>query len=377
MRASSARSLAAVLGMGIAVAGCGGAGSGAGDGGGPPTNSQDGPPAGYPDGKAAVPAAARAEEVSAPTTVVGTGTPASCSGEAFVAAVARGGVITFDCGPDPVTIVLTETAKVFNDQGTKLVIDGGNKVTLSGGGKIRILYMATCDQAQVYPPGPGDCNSNPGVQLVVQNITFVDGNAKGIADSDNAGGGGAIYAQGGSLKVVHARFFNNVCADLGSDVGGGAIRKLDYLPASGAGPARPAWVVDSTFGGKEGLGNACANGGALSSIGVSWNIINTLISESRAVGHGANSGQGGNGGAIYNDGNEIVLSITSSLIENNQANEGGSAVFFVSNDKSGSITITDSITRNNPRGTFETDNLPGFFVIAKAAAQIVRSQILR
>jgi hypothetical protein len=57
--------------------------------------------------------------------VVGTGTPASCTGEAFVAAVALGGVITFDCGPDPVTIVLSETARVFNDRGTQLVIDGG------------------------------------------------------------------------------------------------------------------------------------------------------------------------------------------------------------------------------------------------------------
>ncbi len=212
------------------------------------------------------------------------------------------------------TIVLTPTAKVFNDKGTKLVIDGGNKVTLSGGGKIRILYMATCDKAQVYPPGPGDCNTNPGVQLVVQNITFVDGNAKGIPDgTNNGGGGGAIHAQGGSLKVVNARFFNNVCDDLGSDVGGGAIRKLDYLVAPGAGPARPVWIVNSTFGGKAGFGNSCANGGALSSIGVSWNIINTLLSENTAVGHGANSGQGGNGGAIYNDGNEIVLNITSSL----------------------------------------------------------------
>jgi len=359
---------------GLAPAACGG-------GGGPattPTNPQDGPPAGYPDGHAAVPAAGQAEDVSSPTTVVGTGTAASCTGDAFVAAVAAGGVITFDCGPDPATIVLTQTAKVFNDKGTKLVIDGGNKVTLSGGGKVRILYMSTCDQAQVYPPGPGDCNTNPGVQLVVQNITFVDGSAKGIPEGGNNGaGGGAIHAQGGSLKVVNARFFNNVCDDLGSDLGGGAIRKLDYLVAAGAGPARPVWIVNSTFGGKAGLGNSCANGGALSSIGVSWNIINSLLSENTAVGHGANDGDGGNGGAIYNDGNEIVLDVRSSLIENNVANEGGSAIFFVSNNKTGSITITDSITRNNPRGTFETPDLPGFYVIAKGPAEIVNSQILR
>ncbi|HWP05797.1 MAG TPA: hypothetical protein VNN72_08655 [Polyangiaceae bacterium] len=343
-----------------------------------PTNPQEGPAAGYPDGHASVPAEGREEDVSSPTTVVGTGTPESCTSDDFVDAVATGGVITFDCGSEPATIVLTKTAKVFNDRGTKLVIDGGNKITLSGGGRIRILYMATCDKAQVYPPGDGDCNTNPGVELVVQNITFVDGSAKGIADgSNNGGGGGAIHAQGGSLKVYNARFFNNVCDDLGSDVGGGAIRKLDYLVAPGAGPKRPVWVVNSTFGGGPGLGNSCANGGALSSIGVSWNILNSLFSENTAVGHGANDGDGGNGGAIYNDGNEIVMNLTSSLLENNVANEGGSAVFFVSNDRSGSITIKDSITRNNPRGTFETPDLPGFYVLAKQPADVVNSEISR
>jgi hypothetical protein len=133
--------------------------------------------------------------------------------------------------------------------------------------------------------------------------------------------------------------------------------------------------VNSTFGGKAGFGNSCANGGALSSIGVSWNILNSLFSFNTAVGHGANSGNGGNGGAIYNDGNEIVLNITSSLLEDNMANEGGSAVFFVSNNKTGSITVTDSLTQRNPRGTFET--LPGFYVIAKDPLLNVNSQILR
>src|SRR5215218_3483837 len=104
MAATSSVSLAAVLGIAVAVAGCGDKGSGAGDGGGGPvTNPDDGPPAGYPDGHAAIPAAGQAEDVSSPTTVIGTGTPASCTGDAFVAAVAEGGVVTFDCGPDPVT----------------------------------------------------------------------------------------------------------------------------------------------------------------------------------------------------------------------------------------------------------------------------------
>ncbi|HEX2691764.1 MAG TPA: hypothetical protein VHN14_34375 [Kofleriaceae bacterium] len=102
-----------------------------GSGGPPPpgTNPQEGPAAGWADGHATLPPEAQLEDVSSPTTVVGTGTAVSCTGDAFVAAVAQGGIITFDCGPDPVTIVLTATAKLFNDKGTKLVIDGGSRAT--------------------------------------------------------------------------------------------------------------------------------------------------------------------------------------------------------------------------------------------------------
>src|SRR6185369_8955464 len=96
-----------------AVAGCSAPTTGAPT----PTNPQDGPPAGWPDGHAPIPPEGQAEDVSSPTSVVWTGTPASCTGAAFVAAVAKGGVITFDCGPDPVVITLDRTAKVVNDTG--------------------------------------------------------------------------------------------------------------------------------------------------------------------------------------------------------------------------------------------------------------------
>jgi hypothetical protein len=67
--------------------------------------------------------------------------------------------------------------------------------------------------------------------------------------------------------------------------------------------------VNSTFGGEE-LGNVCSNGGALSSIGVSYTVINSVFTHNEAIGYGANpqrSGTpgGGSGGAIYNDGNTL------------------------------------------------------------------------
>jgi hypothetical protein len=100
----------------------------------PMTDPQAGPPAGNPQGQCAVPTEAEPEDVSSPRTVIGTGEPASCTSAAVVAAVAAGGVITFDCRPDPVTIQMDATAKIVNNTGPKIVIDGGGKVTLSGRG---------------------------------------------------------------------------------------------------------------------------------------------------------------------------------------------------------------------------------------------------
>ncbi|MEM7136431.1 MAG: hypothetical protein AAF500_07630 [Myxococcota bacterium] len=342
-------------------AGSGGAPAAPGD---PRTNPGDGPPTGNGDGTCQVPVEAQAADITTPDTVVGDGTPESCTSASFVDAVSRGGTIVFDCGPDPVVITLEETARVFNDQNPDVVIDGGGLVTLSGGGAVRILYQNTCDQAQVWTTPNCDNQDHP--RLTVQNLTFVDGNAKSVSE-----GGGAIFARGGRLKVVNSRFLNNVCEDVGPDIGGGAIRTFDQFED------RPVYVVNSTFGG-EGLGNVCSNGGALSSIGVSYTVINSVFEGNRAIGNGANPAQpgtpgGGSGGAIYNDGNTFTLTVCGTQMSNNTANEGGGAIFFVSNDRSGNLTIEDSELIANPSAGFETDGYPGIFVLASAPPKITAS----
>jgi hypothetical protein len=324
------------------------------------------PPAGNPTGTAPVPAAARAIDTSSPDVVIGNGTPASCTSAAVVDAVAQGGVITFDCGPNPVTIVMNQTAKVVNDTGPEIVIDGGNKVTLSGDGVRRILYMNTCDQAQVWTTS--HCNDQDHPRLTVQNLTLVRGNAGGQTLD---GGGGAIYVRGGRFKIVNSRFFDNECAPTGTDVGGAAVRVFDQYNDL------PVYVTHSTFGGAPGYGNECANGGGLSSIGVSWTVINSLFTHNRAIGSGANGGYpgGGNGGAIYNDGNTMTLTVRGTRMENNVANEGGGAIFFVSNNRTGHLVIDDSILAYNPSLSFETKGYPGIFYLGDGPPQVTGSLI--
>ncbi|WP_437754860.1 hypothetical protein [Sorangium sp. So ce1389] len=335
---------AAEGGAGAGDAGAGGAGAG-GTTPGSPAHAGGGPAAGNPDGSCAVPAEAQAADTSSPTTVIGDGTPESCTSEAVVAAVAGGGVITFDCGPDPITITLEETAKIFNDTGPEIVIDGGGLVTLSGGGARRILYMNTCDEAQVWTTPNCDNQDHP--RLTVQNLTFIEGDSTGDDDE----GGGAIFAQGGRLKVVNSRFFNNACDPTGPDLGGAGIRA--FMQYEGL----PLYVVNSTFGGAEGYGNACANGGGISSIGVSWTVINSLFSHNRALGNGGNPAEagtpgGGSGGAIYNDGNTMTLTLCGTRIERNEVNAYGSAIFFVSNDHTGNIVIDRSVITGNVGGSW-------------------------
>ncbi len=312
--------------------------------------TDDMPAAGNPAGACGIPDEAMEEDTTTPDRVIGDGTPESCTSAAVLAAVAAGGVITFNCGPEPHTIVLEDTAKIVNNTGPRTVIDGGDLITLSGGGLHRILYMNTCDADQVWTTEHCDNQDHP--QLTVQNLTFADGDTRDLGEEDDYSGGGAIWVRGGRFKVVNCRFFNNACADTGPDLGGAAIRVFSQYEG------RPVYVVHSTFGGRDDLGNVCSNGGGISSIGVSWTILNSVFSHNSAIGNGGNPAEGGtpgggSGGAIYNDGNTMTLDICGTLIDSNTANAYGDAIFFVTNDHSGNIIIEDSTITNNTGGGWD------------------------
>ena len=308
-------------------------------------------PAEYGYGSAPVPSAAQPVNTAQPTQVIGDGSPGSCTSAAVVQAVAEGGIITFSCGPNPVTITMTATAKVVNTH-TLTVLDGGGKVTLSGGGQVQILYMNTCDPQQVYTTD--DCWQQEYPQLVVQNLTFEDAYSAIQQTSTSNYGGGAIFDEGGQLKVVNSGFISNGCYPSGPDLGGAAIRAFGMYAGS------PVYIADDTF-----RGGRCSNGGALSSIDATWDVIDSMFADNQAVGFGANpaaagTAGGGSGGAIYTDGDNYTVTIDDCLIENGSAREGGGAIFFVVDAGSGALTIENgSVLQNNPSGEFQ--NAPGIF----------------
>jgi Chlamydia polymorphic membrane protein (Chlamydia_PMP) repeat len=308
------------------------------------------PAAGNPAGKQPVPPAGQAVSTSHPNHVIGNGTPASCTSAAVVKAVAQGGIITFRCGTKPVTIVMKATAKVVNTS-HKIVLDGGGKVTLSGGGKIRILYMNTCDPKQKFITN--DCWEQQWPKLIVQNLTFKNAYSPVRQTATSNYGGGAIFDEGGQLKVVNSTFIGNRCYQSGPDLGGAAIR------ATGMYMSAPIYITRDTF-----TGNSCSNGAALSGLYANFFVVDSLMTGNKAIGFGANpagSGTpgGGSGGAIYTDGNHYNLTIDGTVISGNTAREGGSAIFFVVDAGGGTLRIEYSTLHNPKSGAFQTS--PGIF----------------
>jgi len=233
----------------------------------------------------------------------------------------------------------------------RVVLDGGGKVTLSGGGKIRILYMNTCDPKQKWITD--HCWEQEWPQLVVQNLTFTGAYSAVRETSTSSYGGGAIFDEGGQLKVVNSTFTDNRCYATGPDLGGAAIR------ATGMYMKIPVYITQDTF-----TDNSCSNGAALSGLYANFAVYNSLMTGNKAIGFGANPASngtpgGGSGGAIYTDGDHYNLLIDGTVIKDGSAREGGGAIFFVVDAEGGTLKIEYSTLRHNPSGEFQ--NAPGIF----------------
>ena len=307
------------------------------------------------------------------TTIVGTGTAASCTSAALAAAVRRGGNVAFSCGSAPVTIVVDQTLVTCNTDtcrhpwqgGTpvnQLTVDGGGLVTLSGGGVRGIYYANACEESFGWLTSACQHDSRPSVTF--RNITFADGNAQGpppgLAD---VGGGGAIAMRAGTLTVDDVVFRNNRTVTAHSDWGGGAVRVM--------GQDTPATFVRTTF-----TGNRGANGGALSSLHAPMIITDSVFTSNTATGSGASSGNGGNGGAVYFDGTWQSVVVRGATMTGNVAPEGGPGVFYVSNSRTGTLTIERSTITGNSGQRFWTAPYRSLFYLGTGPLPVIRGSVI-
>ncbi len=283
-------------------------------------------------------------DTSTPTAVVGDGTPGSCTAAALQQAASTGGTITFDCGPDPVTITIATTIQITQET----VIDGGGLVTLDGGDGARILYLDS------------DYNTST-PRLTVQRLTFRNGRSPAGGD-DTAQGGAAIYRDGGSLTVIDSVFDNNHAPSPGQDIAGGAIY--------GFGGGETV-IVGSTF-----TNNSASDGGAIGSLNGDLTIINSTLDGNAADGTGGNPGNGGCGGAIYMDGRDEAANLCGVTISNNRAGAIGGGVFRVSNDHTGSFAIDRSTIDSNQITATGEGNAGGLY-LEGLALTITNSTISR
>lgn len=220
---------------------------------------------------------------------VGDGTPESCTENALRQAFNGGGSITFNCGAEPHTIVLSQQLVT---KAKTTTLDGGGLITLDGNNTTRIIL------------------NDDRLKLTVKNLRFINGRAP--TNNEN-GTGGAIYSQYLSdLTVTNCHFENNFAQGGGWENGGGAIRThTGHLI-----------VDDSTFVGNK----ANMQGGAIQGLGTNFDITDTVFENNQA---------GDVGGAIFIDGaletkpNGYVKFTRVDFINNHGTEQGGAAFVYL------------------------------------------------
>ena len=70
-----------------------------------------------------------------------------------------------------------------------------------------------------------------------------------------------------------------------------------------------------------------------------------------------------------------TVTIDGTVIAGNSAREGGGAVFFVSNDRTGTLRIEHSRLRGNPNAGFQTAGYPGVFFLGRGTPLVIASTL--
>lgn len=250
--------------------------------------------------------------------VVGDGTPGSCNDANYAAAMTGGGTVTFNCGPDPVTIKVTTKVILA---GETTVIDGNNKVTLDGDKLVQLFIVVN------------------GGELTLRNITLTGG--------ANFNGSAIYNSTNGVVFVYRSRITEN-----GADPGGVAVTDGGAIYNLGLMDIEQSVV---SYNKAAHFGGGIFNEGTLT-------IRKSFMHNNTAIAPIANAADGG---AIYNDGE---LHIEESHLGWNRAERYGGGLRSVGGD----VEITNSTIREN-----YADQGGGIFAGNLTTIEIVNATIER
>jgi hypothetical protein len=317
---------------------------------------------------------------------VGTGTPGSCTEAAFDAALSGGGEVTFNCGSEPYTIVLTSQKNIT----VNTTIDGGGKISLSGGDSIRLFYVSSGATLNLYnltlmngSSSQGGAINNDGY-VVILNSSLVNNSAPGMiggaiynygtltitgstlsGNTASAGMSGAIQNDG-MLTINHSNLSNNFVGMAGGAIGNDGVLVIDGSTFEGnRGPigggaiynSGPLTIFNSSF-----LNNTASSGygGGINNVDTLTIASSTFYTNTASNGGGGifthdtttvnlctfrgnRAGTGGMGGALYND-YYSDLSVEDSMLENNSAPGGqGGGIYNTGN----LFMVKDTLTGNS------------------------------
>jgi len=255
---------------------------------------------------------------------VGSGSPASCTEAAFDTALTGGGLVTFNCGPNPHTIGLSAYKQISEDT----EIDGGGLITLSGNSNTNHFQVFSATNLTLrnmsLRNGKGDFGSiqNFG-ELVLIDSTVSSNHANlraggienygtttltrsTVSENSSTGSGGGILNEGGEVYLYESQVLTNTATTSGA----GIYNQTNMT------------IVDSIINGNQAEG---IDGAGIFNTGT-ITITRTTLAENF----------GYNGGGIYNSGS---LQMEEVIFERNAVNFGGIG--------SGAGLYNDSIASGN------------------------------
>lgn len=339
--------------------------------------------------------------------VVGTGTPGSCTDTSFDTVFnnvqsSGGGIITFNCGAAPHTIILSVKRSVS----ANTEIHGSNLVSLSGGNTTPLFQVyagrsfTLKDITLTRAAGTSGGVENFGDLIAINSqflnnssqnsggaiLTYGDVSLTNTVISNNTADqyGGGIHAEGGNITITNSQFTGN-----SADLGGAGLQissfatvtitgsqftsnKLPIAPSTEGGGIRTFGtliVSDTQFSENHALAggaifikagstsfsrsvfrsNGAIVGSGLRQSGGNLKLTDVTIDGNEDPTHGANGSS--LGGGIYSNGGAIELSNVT--LSNNKATHGGGFYTLATTISMVNSTISGNTAKTSSGGFYQ------------------------